>query len=256
LIANTYGYGCSQPFGVFHVATPTTTFTYAAGANQQLANFTEWHYEGPVLNAQQIIFSGSDYMKDFFTETFLDHTKIYSSTKALFVASHKCIHNAKLIQDANNKRIWVSGSKTWLALAKKGIWVEGSADGLGLESVLATMNSSLIQLSKNQFTILTNNNSVVNWLADGFDAVASYTLHPSIQSTIINEIAAADFIFWASFQQYQIAHQYVKPSALHACASGKTATKLLQLGIRPFIFPTIKAFIAWKAKATLVTAVE
>ena len=256
LIANTYGYGCSQPFGVFHLSTPTIAFTYAAGTNIQEENFTEWHYKLPELNANQIIFSGSDYMKDFFTETYLEHTKIDSSSKALFIASHKCLHNTKLIQNANNKRVWVAGSKTWLALAKKGIWVEGSADGLGLESILPTMNNSLMQLSKNQFTILTNNNSVVNWLADGYDAVASYTLHPSIQSTIIKEIAAADFIFWASFQQYQIAQQYAKPTALHACASGKSADRLMQLGIRPFIFPTIKAFIAWKAKATLATAAE
>jgi len=256
LIANKYGYGCSQPFGVFHLSTPTIAFTYAAGTNNYQANFTEWHYEGPVFNTNQIIFSGSDYMKDFFTETYLDNTKIDSSIKALFIASHKCIHNNKLLQEAKNRRVWVSGSKTWLTLAKKGIWVEGSADGLGLESVLATMNSSLIQLSKNQFTIITNNNSVVSWLADGFNAVTSYTLHPSIELSTIKKIAAADFIFWASFQQCQLAHQYAKPTAIHACAAGKSAARLIELGIQPIIFPTIKAFIAWKAKATIATAAE
>jgi hypothetical protein len=79
----------------------------------------------------------------------------------------------------------------------------------------------------------------VSWLADGFDAVASYTLHPSIQLSTIKEIAAADFIFWASFQQYQLAHQYAKPTAIHACASGKSAARLIELGIQPIIFPTI-----------------
>jgi hydroxymethylbilane synthase len=244
--ANKYGFGCSRPFGVFHYNGANTQFTFATGISQEEKPFTEWDFKQPAIPENAVIFSGSDFMRSFYTETFVDHAKIDSDSKALFIASHKALHSDSLVKQAQKKRVWCAGARTWNALAKKGIWVEGSADGLGLEAIQPLINSPLVNLSKQQFSILTNNNSVVGWLSEGWKAVATYTLHPKLELVLVEKIIAADFIFWASFQQYQAASQIVKKDVIHACPSGKTAKLLLEQGIKPVIFPTIKAFQAWR----------
>ena len=244
--ANKYGFGCSRPFGVFHYDGANTHFTFATGLAQDEKPFTEWNFDRPILPENAVVFSGSDYMRSFYSESFLKHTKIDNSSNALFITSHKALHSEALVKQAQKKRIWCAGARTWSALAKKGIWVEGSADGLGVASIQSLLNSSLVNLCNNEFCMVTNNNSVVGWLSEGWKAVASYTLHPQLDQELVAKIASADFIFWASFQQYQAAGQYATKNVQHACPSGKTAKLLLEQGLKPIIFPTIKAFQAWR----------
>jgi hydroxymethylbilane synthase len=246
VFAEKYGYGCSRPFGVFHKDLPHCSFTYASGLTQQQEPFTQW--QQPInLNPKNIsIFSSTDHMRSFYTETNLDHGKIPASVNAIFVASHKSIHSVALIKQCQRKRVWAAGSRTWLALAKKGIWVEGSADGLGLESLLPLFETSLVQLDKSQCCIVTNQNSVVGWLSEGWHAAATYCLHPSLDANLITIIAKADLVFWSSYQQWLVGSPYVKSGVIHACPSGKTATRLHGLGLNPLIFPTIKAFQSWR----------
>ncbi|OYY21971.1 MAG: hypothetical protein B7Y69_08065, partial [Sphingobacteriia bacterium 35-40-8] len=246
VFAEKYGYGCSRPFGVFHKDLAHCSFTYASGLNQQLEPFTEWKQPIDLNPASIEVFSGTDHMRSFYTETNLDHGKIPASTTAVFVASHKSIHSIALIKQCQRKRVWAAGSRTWLALAQKGIWVEGSADGLGLDSLLPLFETSLVQLDKTQCCIVTNQNSVVGWLSEGWHATATYCLHPSLDTNLIATIGKVDLVFWSSYQQWLVGSPYVKPGVIHACPSGKTATRLQGLGLNPLIFPTIKAFQSWR----------
>jgi len=41
-------------------------------------------------------------------------------------------------------RVWASDLPTWHALARAGIWVEGSAEGLGLEWILTTLEEPVL----------------------------------------------------------------------------------------------------------------
>lgn len=251
VFAAKYGYGCSRPFGVFHKNLSHISFTYASGLNQQMEPFTEW--EQPInLNPATIdLFSGTDYMRSFYTETNLDHVKIPSTASAIFVASQKAIHSNTLVKQCQRKKVWAAGTRTWLALAKKGIWVEGSADGLGLESLLPLFESPLVQIDKSQCCILTNQNSVVGWLSEGWHAAATYCLHPNFDPSLIATIGKADLVFWSSYQQFLIGSTYVKQGVIHACPSGKTAIRLQGLGLNPLIFPTIKAFQSWRQTTTV-----
>lgn len=252
VFAQKYGYGCSRPFGVFHKQLSNCSFTYAAGQDQELQPFTEWKHGNLATNAHQLIFSGTDYMRSFYTETQLDNTKLTAGTKAIFVASQKAIHSYDLVKQAQRKRVWVAGTRTWVELAKKGIWVEGSADGLGLDSLSEVFETPLVALEKQAICIVTNQNSVVGWLSEGWHAVASYCLHPALDASLIQKIHSADFVFWSSYQQYLIGSAHVKQGVQHACPSGKTAKRLRDLGLDPIIFPTIKAFQSWR-QTILVT---
>ena len=68
---------------------------------------------------------------------FFSRIKIESSFRELSELKDKCIwisRESSLPKNTNldsSNIIWVSGLETWKNIAKRGIWVNGSSDGLG-----------------------------------------------------------------------------------------------------------------------------
>ncbi len=246
--AGRYGYGCSQPFGVFHLNTPAVAFTYASGSSDNAGNFTEWDFDVALSLKDKTLFSSADYMKSFFEYNYVDDAKVDEHAAAVFISSYKVVHNDALKKQIENKRVWASGTKTWYDLAKKGIWVEGAADGLGFHFLLPVFKSPLINIDANSIQIITNKNSIQHWVDDGFNAAYTYGLKGNLSKEIKDKIASADIIFWTSYQQYELCKEIIKKEVQHVCASGKTATLLQAQGLQPVIFPTIKSFIDWKRR--------
>ena len=246
--AQQYGYGCSQQFGVFHVDTPTISFTYASGKDGAAKAFTEWDFETELNSTGKQLFSSTNYMKDFFMYNFLEDAAINEAAKIFFISSHKAVDSAKIKNTIQQKRVWASGTRTWYDLAKKGIWVEGCADGLGFEFLQTVFASPLINITAADIQIVTNNLSKTHWLQDGISVVGTYELVDNLSDEIKRVIANADIIFWTSFQQYQLCKVFIKATVQHVCPAGKTAKLLSAEGLHPIIFPTIKAFNDWSVK--------
>lgn len=244
-IAHRHGYGCSQPFGAFSLTGTFGRFAYAHGQHAQQPSFTEWHFEAPIEKDRYNILNTAQYMKDFFTYEYLNHAPVNCSTKAVFISSHKAVHNPTMVQGLQTKAIWAAGTKTWYALAQQGLWVNGCADGLGLHTLLPLLQSHLFATHKNDIQIITNIHSALDWQQKGWRATGTYALKPTHQPALLAALQKAEAVFWTSFQQYQAYRQYVRPSVVHCCPSGKTATLLKQQGIQPKVFPTIKAFAQW-----------
>lgn len=244
-IAHRHGYGCSQPFGAFCLPFGNGFFAYAHGQHVDQPSFTEWHFDAPLAKGRYSILNTAQYMKDFFSYKYLSQTAIDGSTNAVFVASHKAVHSPALVQALQHKTIWAAGTKTWLSLAQQGLWVSGSADGLGLSNLLPLLQSPLFNTHQNDLLILTNSDSALDWQQKGWQAVGTYALSPTHQPALIAALQNAQAIFWTSFQQYKAYERYVAPSAVHCCPAGKTAMRLQAAGISPLIFPTIKAFAQW-----------
>jgi hydroxymethylbilane synthase len=246
--AKQYGYGCSQQFGVFHADTPNISFTYASGKDGTAKAFREWNFETALDLKGKQLFSSTDYMKDFFAYDYLNDVEIDNAAKLYFISSHKAVHSTSITEKIQQKKVWAAGTRTWYELAKKGIWVEGCADGLGFDFILPILQSPLINISKKDIQLITNNQSKIHWLEDGVNVAGTYALITQLPEEIKSIITGADVIFWTSFQQYQICSSFIKANVQHVCPSGKTAKLLMAAGIQPIIFPTIKAFIDWRAK--------
>ena len=246
--AKQYGYGCSQQFGVFHVDTLNTSFTYASGKDGDAKAFTEWNFKTELNIAGKQLFSSTDYMKDFFTYNFLNKVEINEEVKLYFISSHKAVHSKTIAEKIQQQKIWAAGTRTWYELAKKGIWVEGCADGLGFNFVNSILQSPLININNSDIQIITNSQSKAHWIEDGINATGTYELIADLSEEIKNVIADADIIFWTNFQQYEICRPFIKNNVQHVCPSGKTAKLLMAQGIQPIIFPTIKAFNDWRVK--------
>ncbi len=234
--------------GIFNLKTDTTNFSFAAGVDKAGNPFTNWDFEIPDNLNSGLLFSSTDYMKDFFSYQYLHNSAICETSTSVFISSHKAIHSTELFNVISQKSVWAAGTRTWYALAKKGIWVAGCADGLGMESLQSVWQSPLINITKKNLLIITNKASTLHWKADGWNTAATYELIPEPSATIQEAIRKTDCIFWTSFQQYEMYKDHVQPKTKHLCPAGKTAKLLLAAGCTPVIFPTIKAFLDWVNK--------
>jgi hydroxymethylbilane synthase len=164
----------------------------------------------------------------------------------VFVSNFKAVHGEQWKDIFHSKKVWASGSRTWFELAKKGIWVEGSADGLGMESLLTPWSMPLLQYRKSDIHILTHHEARANWQNKGWKASSTYSVIPKKCPVIEKRVADSDFLFWTSYGQFSLYKNVVSDNAIHACLQGETAVLLKKQGITPVLFPTIKSFAKWK----------
>jgi hydroxymethylbilane synthase len=241
-----YGAGCIQKFGVTTIQTLNESYLYAAGIDAEGTIFSKWN-PLPEATIKGSLFSSTDVMKDFFVYKWREEV-ININTQAVFVANYKAVQNRKDI--IANKTVFASGTKTWFELAKQGYWVTASADGLGFEFLLPSLSMPLLNFEITDVTMVTHESAAKRWQQKGYNAVSNYSLIPKENEPLQLSIAAADFIFWSSFSQFEFFGRFAKPDAKHLCAGGETAALLKQQGLSPIIFPTIKAFELWRNSFT------
>ncbi|MEN9548686.1 MAG: hypothetical protein RIR12_1277 [Bacteroidota bacterium] len=257
--ALSYGSGCIQKFGVTTITTANEKYLYAAGKDAADTSFIKWQPLPQPIDGT--IFSSTDVMKDFFEYEWESEALPSIVTKAIFVANYKAVQNCRIelqemkcatqgtltgVTTADKQIIIAAGTRTWFELAKQGYWVSASADALGFEFLLPSLSMPLININKEDVTIITHNEAAERWKSKGYKAVSNYTLQPKKNLVLQNQIAEAGAIFWSSFSQYQYFGKYAKPAAKHLCAGGETAHLLQQQGLQPIIFPTIKSFELWR----------
>ena len=239
-----YGAGCIQKFGVTTLHTKNGKYLYAAGKDSEGTEFVKWD-PLPGIKIEGSLFSSTEVMKGFFDYEWSDK-EVKIETPVVFVANYKALQGQSEVKNLSNKTIIASGTKTWFELSKKGYWVTASADALGFEFLLSSLNMPLLNIQAEDISILTHEAAAERWKLKGYNAVSNYKQLPKNDETIRESIVVAEAIFWTSFSQYEFYGKYAKPDAKHLCAGGETAELLKQAGVEPVIFPTIKAFEQWR----------
>lgn len=275
-----FGKGCHQRFGaIFIENTEGSSCVISGGKTAEGESANRFVFDVDKRLAGKKIVSATDFMRDFFDYDFYDKDLINNTLRSynfknmpFFVAHHRAA-TAEILpilrggisdfkfqiseiappkldttppksQIPNPKSIWVSGTKTWFELAKKGIWVEGCADGFGIDFLKKVWESRLAAVSESKIILLTNENSAIDWQNEGRKAIATYRLVPNPSAGLIAALQTAEAIFWTSFKQFEACKSFVTEGVLHACPAGKTARKLRELGLEPVVFPSIKAFLS------------
>ena len=277
-----YGAGCIQKFGVTTIETKNEKYLYAAGKDAEGTGFVKWNNLPGIKIEKDKLFSTTDTMKDFFDYAPIviggnDDKEIKFDKPVVFIANYKAIQKSSvepiaigLLQldeapsrnsagfrfvqqqksnsnsQLGSKIILASGTKTWFELAKKGYWVTASADALGFEFLLPSLQMPLLNILPGDISILTHEDAAKRWRKKGYDTVSNYKLLPKSNEVIQQAITEADSIFWSSFSQFEFYGKYAKENAKHLCAGGETAELLKEAGIEPIIFPTIKSFQQWR----------
>jgi hypothetical protein len=189
-------------------------------------------------------------MGEFYTYAFDTDAQV-PETGSLFVSNHRAItetHNRSWVE---GKRVWAAGTRSWLALARAGVWVEGSADALGLESMMPVFRMPVISQDPADLTVITHTEAAENWRRKGWHAASSYALMPLFDPSIASRIASSGFLFWTSFGQYAQYRASIPEDAIHGCPAGETAAMLRAQGLNPVIFPTIQSFQSWRQSITI-----
>lgn len=168
--------------------------------------------------------------------------------QAVFVAHSRALPDSWL-ESARKSRIWTSGTSSWFRLAEKGLWVEGSADGLGYDFLQSTLREEVLQLPEaSRWKVLTHEDARSGWKSE--QVVATYRVPLLTGDTLERAKAAlkrATHVFWASGSQYEALRGHAPARASHACGAGKTAQQLRDLDatLNLTVFPSNEEWKKW-----------
>ena len=240
-----YGVGCLQKFGVTSIFYGANVILYAAGKDSTGNTFSKWTGLPELQITNKNFFSTTDFMGSFFQYNYNNNVTDIKED-IVYVANYKAIEKEEVINQLQIKKVWTAGTKTWFELAKKGIWVEGSADAFGLEFLLTPWQMPLFNISKDEVAVVTNNQSAEQWQAKGWKTYGTYSPEEKEVPGIADQIKEADIIFWTSYRQYAQYQNVIKEKVQHVCPYGETAEQFKAAGIEPVVFPNIKAFQQWR----------
>jgi hydroxymethylbilane synthase len=281
-IAGQYGKGCLQKFGVTTISFDNRKIIYAAGKDASEENFSKWYGLPQIPADEKNVFNASDFIGTFFQYEYFN-ADYRIKQPVVYVSNYKAIVNNSsielpndevsdpstslrinsrvdnknysssptnnsnsLIEQLQQKKVWAAGTKTWFELAKKGIWVEGCADALGLESLRQAFNMPLLNIATDDVCVITNKQSEQTWRQKGWHVIATYSLQEKENDVLKSFFSDADIIFWTSYRQYEQYKSVLKENVVHSCPAGETAELLRTAGIEPVVFPTIKSFQQWR----------
>ncbi len=248
-----YGIGCLQRFGVTTICYGNKKLIYAAGKDSNENTFTKWIGLPEVEVWEKNIFSTTSFMGSFFEYRYNQEEPPINES-IVYIANYKAVESKTLLQQLQTKHIWASGTKTWLELAKKGLWVEGGADAFGLESLITAWQMPMLSIVKEEVAVLTNNTSVATWKKKGWKVYGTYSTSEKESPEVEEQIKQADIIFWTSFRQYAQYKNVVGENVQHICSYGETAEQFIAAGINPVVFPNIKAFQQWRQTSIHLTS--
>jgi hydroxymethylbilane synthase len=125
--------------------------------------------------------------------------------------------------------VWVSGVQTWKRLARRGVWVNGSAESLGEHEPqrIETIAGSDLKWQK-----LTHSESDTE---SSMPVVATYRLIPKDGNP---DLTGKNYFFWKSGSsfKYALSRNPWLREMTHFCGPGNTQRALQKQGIEPLVF--------------------
>jgi hydroxymethylbilane synthase len=227
-ILRSYGGGCHQKIGTSVLRRPYGEITFLRGLTDDGVVLREVslranHLRPPKI-AKEMMWPLTPVDSDWFKREPVPATMPNSP---LWVAKADALPEDAIVPDS--QIVWTAGSKTWLKLVSRGIWVNGSADGLG---------------EKEDPRIETLAGGTVNWTKlthadasseNGMRSLATYRLVPKTDAP---SLEGKQYFFWSSGSAFERAlslNPWLK-SMTHFCGPGNTQKALERNGVEPHIF--------------------
>lgn len=247
------GGGCHQRFGATQIQhAELGSLLYVREADDQGARPPElrWQGQAELIPAQRPVVSWDGTRQPQpITHQLPDAAAMAAAAlgraPAVFVAHRRALPEELSAEVVNRcVHLWVSGSESWSALARRGVWVEGCAEGLGFSALREIFAEPLLQLP-----------SLSEWQAfTHADAVASWTECPALGTYSVEQPGAeagtppalATHLYWSSSAQFDRWRTHVLPHAHHACGPGKTAQHLRRMDVQHLtVFPSVAHWRTW-----------
>jgi hypothetical protein len=164
---------------------------------------------------------------------------------AVFVAHRRALPQTLPVDALTGAHVWVPGIETWQALAARGVWVEGCADGLGVGSLEPLVQQPLLQLPAwPAWTLLTH--AEATWNDNGAQVLATYAHRALAGAPSDGPAADVTHVYWHSGAQFDRWRTSVGPQVQHACGIGRTAEHLRRAGVQNLrLFPQVALWRQW-----------
>jgi hydroxymethylbilane synthase len=252
-----WGGGCHQRFGATAISTSVLEkLFYVRGAKPDGDFVDVFSWQTPAQPQGTIqAWDGSDWRaQKENAETALTANADFSiQAPAVFVAHSRAAKGASFTRASEDKRVWTSGTSSWLRLASQGIWVEGCAEGLGFETLRKTLTERVLQLPEfKSWNVLTHSEAVDEWKSElsGDQVIAAYQVTPNYSAEAKAALKQSTDVFWSSGSQFNALKMELSAEKLgsirHACGPGKTSLLLAkELGKKPLIFPNVEEWKKW-----------
>jgi hydroxymethylbilane synthase len=161
------------------------------------------------------------------------------SARAVFIAHRRALPEGAQLRAGTP--LWVPGLETWRALAERGIWVEGCAEGLGFAHIESLLSARWLRLPEaSEWTILTHAQAAREW--------STGRVIPTYESAPAGEGPPADatHVYWASGAQFERWRARLGDGTVHSCGPGKTYDHLVR-GAVPHVrlFPQVQQWRQW-----------
>ena len=222
-----YGGGCHQKIGVSYKNTHFGKVKFSKGEKEDGTSFYEktiYENNNPInVKPTSITEIFPEHLSDY---NFFNRKVIESSVKELSQTKDKCIwvsRQSALPQGASIDKsniIWVSGLETWKNIAERGIWVNGSADGLGED-----IDPKTKSLTNNEWIKLTHLDSPVSRIRN---VIHTYVLE---KNKISLNLENKNYFYWMSSSAFKYAITKY-PNILnkfHFCGPGNTYNEIKKI---------------------------
>lgn len=246
-ILKNYGGGCHQKVGVSFFETNIGIIHSEKGETDEGKKFYKWKiHQHRKINDKNInpkdIFPFN--IKDY---NFFDRIEIKENINKISTLNYHCVlitRKSSLPERANipeNNIIWTSGLKTWKSLADRGLWVNGSADGLGED-----INSNISSLTSFPWIKLTHENAPKSKIKK---MIKTYKLQ---EKTIPFDFSEKKYFFWMSFSAFNLAikNNPAILEAYHACGPGNTYKEIKKMIKDPTKLFVYLSYEDWKKELT------
>ncbi len=222
-----YGGGCHQKIGVSFLNTHFGKLKYSKGENENGSAFYEKTiYKNHNLSSVKAKSCDEIFPADLSDYNFFNRVEIEKSNKKLSKLKDKCIwisRQSALPKDINidlSNIIWVSGLETWKNIAKRGIWVNGSSDGLGED-----IDSNIQYLTQNEWIKLTHLDAPMSKIKK---VMFTYKLE---KNNISYNLENKNFFYWMSSSAFKYAlSKYPNiRNKFHFCGPGNTYNEIKKI---------------------------
>ncbi len=244
-ILKNYGGGCHQKIGVSYISHKLGLVVSKRGEDENGNHFENWDF----IDTKDISFS-SNTTDEIYPEN-LKNYKIFSrkqlnenvddinnlQNKCIYVSRISSIPDKSKIQ--SNNVIWTSGLRTWKNLSERGIWVNGTSDGLGED-----FDKDINSLTNNPWVKLTHSQSPESSIKN---KIETYQLE-SIDFEI--DIEKKKYFYWMSSSAFKASiDKYPKIiEKYHFCGPGNTYNEISKiLGNDKNLFVEL-SYDSWKKK--------
>lgn len=161
---------------------------------------------------------------DWFTREPLE---VSPKTAALWIAKADALPKSWSLD--SSQIVWTSGLQTWRKLARRGVWVNGSSEGLGEQEAprIETLSGGAVSWLK-----LTHESGYTD---GAIETLATYRLAPKAEPV---DLLGKKYFFWKSGSAFEYAlsqHPWLKEMT-HFCGPGNTQRILQQHGVEPHVF--------------------